>query len=49
MPTKNIVHLADSAKNEDDSISKISHNLDMKHFKMPNAPYLNRYGLLKNR
>lgn len=37
--TKNIVHLADSGKNEILAINKISLNLKMKRFEMPNAPY----------
>jgi hypothetical protein len=40
--TKNIVHLADSAKNEDDSNNKHSGNLKDWSIEMPNAPYSNR-------
>ena len=42
LPTKNIGHLAENAKSEDDKINKIYDNLKMKCFEMPNAPYSNR-------
>ncbi len=45
--TTNIVHLADSINMEMLVINKISHNLKMKCFKMPNAPYSNRYAPFK--
>jgi hypothetical protein len=40
---KKIVHLADSIKHEFISNNKICRNLKMKRFKMPNAPYSNRW------
>jgi len=37
------VHLADSAKIQDDNNNKHSTKLKIWSFKMPNAPYSNRY------
>ena len=40
--TKNIVHLVDSAKNEDNSKKEISSKLKGCSVEMPNAPYSKR-------
>lgn len=46
--TKNIVHLADSANNEDDIvINKHSSKLKTWSVEMPNAPYSKRWHTLK--
>jgi hypothetical protein len=46
--TTNIVHLADSVKMKMIEINKHSRKLKIKCFKMPNAPYLNRWQTFKN-
>ena len=46
-PTKNIGHLADSAKFEYGTFNKIYSGLILLSFEMPNAPYLKRCSALE--